>query len=491
MYQGHITWQWHEELDFVWKQLEISSSYGLLAFREQPFFTGTQKKELSAILDDITTLMAGLREQPYMGTLLLQFFQSIPDITNELKTLQAHLPLTHEGYFQLKQFLLAHEKLEIEVFPWFNSLTVSHFQPTSLSECLNILDPSGQRLPTFYLDGSFSEHLTEVRSLKRKIDQRLRSTPGATDLSEWLERRKETVHVENTEEERILRILLEKLTPYLDQWQQHLTQLGHLELLLAKAKLAFRKNMVRPLISTDGSLAFTGLRHPVVEDVLHRKNQTYMPIDLNCYEGATVITGANMGGKSVTLRAVILNCLLFQMGFFVFAREARLPLFEHLTLLDEVRQSVQKGLSSFAMEIFQLQQHLVEQKGKFVLLILDEFGRSTNPQEGAALVQAVTRYLQRQKGIAIIATHYDAVSQEAGSHFQVRGLNHLHPERLLMDFEQTKATIHYLQEQMDYRLEPATPDSSVPQEARIICKIFHLEPEIIQSLENKITKRNP
>ena len=491
MYQSHITWQWHEELDFIWKQLELSSSYGLLAFREQPFFTEARKKELSLMLDEITAMMKGLREQSHMGTLLLQFFQTIPDIQNELNMLQAHHTLTHEGFFQLKLFLLAQEKLEKEVFPWLNSLAFINFKPMSLVACLNILDPSGQRLPTFFLDGSFSEKLAEVRSLKRKIEQRLRSSHEVTDLGEWVERRKETVRIESLEEERILKILQERLTPYIEEWQQYLKQLGYLELLLAKARLAFRKNMVRPMISEDTTLSFKGLRHPVVEDVLKRKNHFYMPIDLNSNQGATVITGANMGGKSVTLRAVIINCLLFQMGFFVFAREARLPLFEHLTLLDEVRQSIQKGLSSFAMEIYQLQQHLVDQKGKFVLLILDEFGRSTNPQEGAALIQAVTHYLQRQKGIAMIATHYDAVSQEAGSHFQVRGLNHLHPDRLPLTFDQGKDTIHYLQEQMDYRLEPATKYSSVPQEARIICKIFNLEPEIMNSLENKITKRNP
>jgi len=491
MYQSYITWQWQEELDFIWRQLELSSCYGQQAFRQQCFYTDLQKKDLAKALDELTALMKGLHEQPNMGTLLNQFFQSIPDIQNELKALHAQCFLTQEGYFQLKVFLLAHEKLEKEVFPWLQSISLESVKPMSLVACLDVLDPSGQRIPTFFLDGSFSGKIAEIRGLKRKIEQRLRSNNDATNLDEWLERRREIVQAEMLEEERLLLILQQKLAPYIYEWQQYLNRLGYLELLLAKAKLAFRKNMVRPSISEDSTLFFSGLRHPMVEEILHQKNRLYMPIDLRCSPGATVITGANMGGKSVTLRAVIINCLLFQMGYFVFAKEAKLPIFEHLTLLDEVRQSVQKGLSSFAMEVSQLQQQFGEYKGKFVLLILDEFGRSTNPQEGAALIQAVTRYLQKQMGVAIIATHYDEVSEQAGAHYQVRGFNHLSIEQIQQAFERGRDTMQFLQEQLDYRLEPSDKHRSIPQEARLICKAFRLEQEIIDYLENNITKRNP
>jgi hypothetical protein len=486
-----MTWQWQEELDFIWRQLELSSCYGQQAFRQQCFYRDEQKKDLEKALDELTALMKGLREQPNMGTLLSQFFQSILDIQNELKVLHAQCFLTPEGYFQLKVFLLAHEKIEKDVFPWLQSLSQMSVKPMSLNACLDILDPSGQRLPTFFLDGSFSGKLAEIRGLKRKIEQRLRSNRDATDREEWLERRREIVQIERLEEERVLLSLQQRLTPYIFDWQQYLNQLGYLELLLAKAKLAFRKNMVRPSISEDSTLFFSGLRHPMVEEILHQKNRIYMPIDLRCSQGATVITGANMGGKSVTLRAVIINCLLFQMGYFVFAKEAKLPLFEHLTLLDEVRQSVQKGLSSFAMEVSQLQQQFDEHKGKIILLVLDEFGRGTNPQEGASLIQAVTHYLQQQVGVAIIATHYDEVSEQAGAHYQVRGFNHLSLEQIQQAFEHGRDTVQFLQEQMDYRLELASKQRSVPHEARLICKAFRLEQEIIDYMENKITKRNP
>ncbi len=491
MFKSFITWQWQEELEIIWRQLEVTSCYGQQAFRQQAVYRAENKDELSLVFDELTTFMTGLRMQPAQGVALLRFFQAIPDVQNELNLLYTGYGLRHEAYFKLKVFLLAHEKLEKEVFPWLRSLKLKSVDPLSLQPCLAILDPSGQRLPTFFLDGGFSEKLAEIRSLKRRVEQRLRTLKEENEVAEWMERRNEVLRVETQEEERVLAVLQKELEPYVPAWQLYLHRLGVLELLLAKARLAFRKDMVRPVISEDASLRFIGLRHPVVEELLQQKKRVYKAIDIECLAGSTVITGANMGGKSVTLRAIMINCLLFQMGYFVFAKEAKLPLFDHITLLDEVQQSIEKGMSSFAMEVSQFQQHLDEYNGKFVLLVLDEFARSTNPQEGAALIQAVTRYLQQQPGITLIATHYDDVAEEAGTHYQVVGFSRLNMDQIRQAFDKGKDSLQFLQEQMDYRLEPASGLLSVPQEARLICKAFHLEHEIMSCMENKITKRNP
>lgn len=491
MYKSFITWQWHEELEAVWKQLEISSCYGQHAFQQQTIYTGECKNELSLAFDELTVFINGLRMHPEKGVALLDFFRGIPDIRSELNLLNTGYGLRHEAYFKLKLFLLAHEKIEKEIYPWLRSLSLKSIELLSLQPCLAVLDPSNQRLPTFFLDGGFSEKLAELRSLKRRVEQRLRTLKEENDVTEWTERRNEVLRVETQEEEKALALLQKQLDPYAKAWQQYLQQLGALELLLAKARLALRKEMVRPVISDDESLTFSGLRHPIVEGLLQQKKRTYQAIDIECCAGSTVITGANMGGKSVTLRAIMINCLLFQMGYFVFAKEAKLPLFDHLTLLDEVRQSIHQGMSSFAMEVCQFQQHVEAHNGKFVLLMLDEFGRSTNPQEGSALMQAVTHYMQQQPGVTLIATHYDDVAAEAGAHYQVIGFSQLSTEQFRQAFEQGRNPLQVLQDYMDYRLEPASDLQRVPQEARLICKAFRLEPDIMSFMENKITKRNP
>jgi hypothetical protein len=213
MYKSFITWQWHEELEAVWKQLEISSCYGQHAFQQQTIYKGERKNELSLAFDELTTFMNGLRMQPTKGLALLQFFQRIPDIRTELNLLNTGYGLRHEACFKLKLFLLAHEKLETEIFPWLQSLSLKGIELLSLQPCLAVLDPSGQRIPTFFLDGGFSEKLAEVRSLKRRVEQRLRTLKDENDVTEWTERRNEVLRVEVQEEEKALASLQKQLDP--------------------------------------------------------------------------------------------------------------------------------------------------------------------------------------------------------------------------------------------------------------------------------------
>ncbi len=91
----------------------------------------------------------------------------------------------------------------------------------------------------------------------------------------------------------------------------------------------------------------------------------------------------------------------------------------------------------------------------------------------------------------MIATHYDDVAAEAGAHYQVIGFSQLSTEQFRQAYEQGRNSLQVLQDYMDYRLEPASDLQRVPQEARLICKAFRLESDIMNFMENKITKRNP
>ncbi|MPM77115.1 Endonuclease MutS2 [bioreactor metagenome] len=196
-----------------------------------------------------------------------------------------------------------------------------------------------------------------------------------------------------------------------------------------------------------------------------------------------------MSGKSVTMRAIFINCFLFQAGFFVFASGANLPLFEQLTFLEEARHDAEQGISSFASEVMQLQHHIDLYKDRFVLLGLDEFARSTNPDEGTALVQAVTSYFNQLRGFTIIATHYDDVAEEAKRHYRVRGFSHV-DEQVTQELALSNEPLLKLQKYMDYRLDLVLSKEQIPKEARLICRTFRLEPEILSYMEKKITKEN-
>ena len=95
-------------------------------------------------------------------------------------------------------------------------------------------------------------------------------------------------------------------------------------------------------------------------------------------------------------------------------------------LFDDL-QSIQSGLSGFGSEIVQFQKALAEVEQGYSLFLLDEFARGTNPDEGAIIVQAVTRYLNDVNAISLLTTHYDKVAEHARIHYQIIGLRDVDP----------------------------------------------------------------
>jgi len=97
-----------------------------------------------------------------------------------------------------------------------------------------------------------------------------------------------------------------------------------------------------------------------VDDIVKTKNKKYTPISIRLNIGTTMITGANMGGKSVALKTIAENVLLFQMGFFVFAKYASIPLLDFIFFVSDDVQDISKGLSTFGAEIIKLKEKRCE-----------------------------------------------------------------------------------------------------------------------------------
>ena len=116
---------------------------------------------------------------------------------------------------------------------------------------------------------------------------------------------------------------------------------------MAKAKLALRYHCVRPALSTDKTISLKGVSHPQVAEELAERGEQFTALELELGPGCTVITGANMGGKTVSLRSTVLSLLLCQCGFFVFGQSARLPMFDRVELILADCGPGAGGLSSF------------------------------------------------------------------------------------------------------------------------------------------------
>ena len=187
-----------------------------------------------------------------------------------------------------------------------------------------------------------------------------------------------------------------------------------------------------------------------------------------------------MGGKSVALKTIALNVLLAQLGYFVYAREARVPLFDFVEIVNENMQSVDRGLSTFGGEIVKLNSVMERlKKGMFGLCLMDEFAGGTNFEEGSRIFRAVERALNEMNGIFILTTHFDGVSADAKALYQVKGLSGADLKSLDREIESGADGTELIAQYMDYGLVRVDDKTKgVPKDAVAVCRLLRIDQDL-------------
>ena len=469
-----LTRELQENSGFRWvlDRLSPLSPFGRAAARSPRWYGPGQEAELERELDNVA-LALELWEAD--GAALRGVTRCLPlfrDIRGSFDR-DPDNPFDLVELFEIKHFLILLEQL-LQAYKEMPPFAGISFAPPD--GALALLDPEGRRLPAFSIADSYHEGLGPLRAEKSALERAIRSA-GEEEKPVLLERRRALAVREDRLEWEVRADLTQKLLARRVEFLSGMDALGHLDLLLAKAGLARQYGCVRPALSLDGTVALSGLRHPQVAHELAERGEAFTALDLELSGGCTVITGANMGGKTVSLRAVVLNLLLFQCGFFVFARSARLPLFHRVTLILADSGPGTGGLSSFGREVWLLDRLLRQAgEGRF-FLALDEFARGTNPQEGAALARALVLYLGGLDCVALLTTHYDGVSGAAGAQYQVAGL-----VRELAGDEDDDPR-RRIARRMDYRLIRTAPGAPCPRDALRVCRLLDLAPELTELLQ--------
>ena len=456
---------------WVMAQLSALTPFGRALARAPKWYGPGDRAALDAALANLERALSLMHAGNSALASLNVAFQAFRDPRNSLNRPE-DAPMDEVELFEIKYFLLTLSHLldRYAAIPPFEGIGFRLQE-----DLLALLDPSGRRLPVFSIEDSYSPELAEVRRGKAALEEALRSAVGG-ERDKLLDQRRLLALKEDELELAVRRELTRRVLAEKEALLANMNAVGRLDFLLAKARLARRFGCVRPAISGDKAIIGVDMTHPEVSAVLTEHNRTFTPISLELGQGATVITGANMGGKSVALKTTTLNQLLLQTGFFVFAQSYTAPLFHSVTLLLADNQSVERGLSSFGAEVTVLNDLLRETRGRFFFLALDEFARGTNPREGAALARALAEYLCKLSCISLMTTHYDGVSEAAASHYQVTGLRDLSPGEQVPG----EAPLDRLARMMDYRLIPAPPGVPCPRDALRVCRLLDLEPELLE-----------
>ncbi|HUN60993.1 MAG TPA: DNA mismatch repair protein MutS [Candidatus Sulfotelmatobacter sp.] len=192
--------------------------------------------------------------------------------------------------------------------------------------------------------------------------------------------------------------------------------IAKLDVLASFAKLAADRNYVRPEFNATGELLIIGGRHPVIEELLKQKGERFVPNDL-CFEPGRqqllLITGPNMGGKSTYLRQTALLVLMAQMGCYVAARQAKLPITDRIFTRIGASDNLARGRSTFLVEMSEVA-GILNHATPSSLVLLDEVGRGTATFDGLSIAWAVVEHLQKHtRARTLFATHYHELTELA------------------------------------------------------------------------------
>ncbi|HKG20418.1 MAG TPA: DNA mismatch repair protein MutS, partial [Blastocatellia bacterium] len=188
--------------------------------------------------------------------------------------------------------------------------------------------------------------------------------------------------------------------------------LSTLDVLLAFAEVAAQRNYCRPLLTEDDELYIKTGRHPVIEAAGERfiPNDTYLN---NSTDRLLIITGPNMGGKSVYLRQAAIISIMAQTGSFVPADEARLSILDRVFTRVGASDSLARGRSTFMVEMTETA-NILNTATPRSLVLLDEVGRGTATFDGLSLAWAIAEYLHENPQHAaktLFATHYHEMTE--------------------------------------------------------------------------------
>jgi DNA mismatch repair protein MutS2 len=224
---------------------------------------------------------------------------------------------------------------------------------------------------------------------------------------------------------RILRELTEKLQVIRGPLLASVETIAELDSVFARARFAQEFDAAIPEFSAKNELRLDAARHPVLEDKLRKENRAIIPITLSLgvdrsaiapeeVERVLVISGPNTGGKTVALKTTGMAALAAQSGIPVAAQRAVLPMFDRVLVDIGDEQSIAADLSTFSAHMLNLKA-MLEAATPRSLVLVDEMGTGTAPEEGAALAVALLDEFRAKNCIVLATTHHDRLKTYAST----------------------------------------------------------------------------
>ncbi|MCT4382741.1 DNA mismatch repair protein MutS [Leuconostoc suionicum] len=215
----------------------------------------------------------------------------------------------------------------------------------------------------------------------------------------------------------------ERVKANISRLQKLARQVAQLDVLASLADVADNHRFVRPTFTDDNIINIKQGRHPVVEAILEAGEFVANDVNLDQNTAMQLITGPNMAGKSTYMRELALIVILGQMGSFVPAESAVLPIFDQIFTRIGANDDMAMGQSTFMVEMAEANLALQEASAHS-LILFDELGRGTATYDGMALAQAIIEYLDAHvHAKTLFSTHYHELTALADKHENIKNVH--------------------------------------------------------------------
>ena len=426
-------------LRFILDELCTHSSYSRKLLLESTMMHDRESIEKSySVLKEFYHVVENDDNKNAIQTLQFKLCK-LKDVNNTISRLSSSTVIDDIELYEVKSLALLSADVK-NILEKLNLINVIEI-PT-LDDVVKILDPDGLRIATFYIYDSYSE---ELATLRKKLKEK--------DFYQ------EEIYNKVMEVEDAIRAKLsEALKPFVHDLCEALNALADVDLNLAKALQMKELGLCFPTISNDNVATYKGIFHPEVKNILDKEKREYQRVDIQFGMKPVIIMGANMGGKTIVLKTLAMSQYLLQFGFGIPADSAEMMIYDEIFCLTTDDQSINKGLSSFAAEMKNIDAVIkASHDDKKILALIDEPARSTNPTEGTALVSSLVKLLQDKAMSLIIVTHYN-IKTYNNKCLRVKGLEN---------------------GKMNYELVE-THEGEVPHEALNIAESLGVAPQWIQ-----------
>lgn len=515
------------DLEFIFDRIQVDTPYGEIEKKSAVPFNRKKIFLLEEEFNQLEKIIQLVNERRYDILELKGIFKTVKQLGTTFERIEGEETLSVTELFEIKSLLIAMRqirKLMIKIH-WEELGITWALEPAD--EAFEILDPEHSGTQSFYIYTVYSEELKRIRQniekvqsqinkeaseIKNELEKhglRLRTNgeiqiqKNSLELIEFAKKNQnleyqselQTVQIykiktnseyqeeieklnlkEEEEEYRIRTALSLALKLHLDLIVENARKIGKIDYMLARASFSIAFNCVRPRLNQRGCIEIKDGRHLKVAHRLSIEKKTYTPVDVKIENRVTLITGANMGGKTVSMKMIGLIVAMAHFGIFVPCSFADISLFDFIFLSVGDSQSIDMGLSTFGGEIHKIGR-ILKRESEDGLLLIDELARGTNPKEGYAISRALIEHLSDTKLTSIITTHYDGLTSINGvDHYQVKGLSGI--DFSTLSEEKGMVLLHEL---MDYRLNRVSQLDEIPKDALRISEFMGLDQKIIDN----------